>query len=170
MQLCFWFPWCPSQPARSFTFPLCFSSLWDYTLLQHVPPAICPFRLTPESFSALKNSRKFEITRFFSAWQRRRSRTSQARRWRLCLRAWHLITLLRGGDVSHPATQWYCVWMSRWAWVTVKCMSVREKEKDKGEKMNPLNALQYVSRTLSSALALLWNFVLFRGKRKNIPD
>lgn len=57
-----------------------------------------------------------------------------------------------------------CVWMSRWVWVILKCMSVQERWR--GKKRIPLNVLQYMSSTLSSALAFPWNFVLLEGKEK----
>ncbi len=46
-------------------------------------------------------------------------------------------------------------------------VSHSEKERDKGgEKWIPFNVPQYISSTVSCALALLWKFVLLEGKEK----
>lgn len=100
------------------------SSLWDYTLLHPIPPAMCYCHITAtsESYSTRRSSCKSEIIRF-SVWKT----ALLLQKWGfVCERSNTSPLPLRGEDVTHPTaqygvSQWVNQCESKWSvWVYMK--------------------------------------------------
>lgn len=140
------------------------SSLWDYTLLQPVPPALCfcHFRATSESCFDSKKQ-------LLSLWVFLCGDCS-------ALVEVGLLFLITSSPArrrcdSSRGTMVY-VWVSRWVWVTVKWMSVHrgKKKRDKGGKNESPKRATVYEQCIVICSGFAVELCAFRGKRKNIPD